>query len=69
MFMADTLSRYRLKVGVLFALLALEVRGFLHIRQHVIAHKLGPHEKICAERIYNGVALVVNEHLEIVHRL
>ena len=63
MFMADTLSRYRLKVGVLFALLALEVCGFFHVGQHVVAHKLWPHEKIRPEGVYDGVALIVNEAL------
>ena len=63
------LLRYRFKIGFLFALLTLEVFGLLHVRQHVVTHKLGPHEKICAEGIYNGVTLVVNEHLKIIHRL
>ena len=62
-------SRYGLEAGLLLALLAVEILGLLHIRQHVVAHELRPHEEIGAEGINNGVAIVVNEHLEVIHGL
>lgn len=35
----------------------------------MVSYKLRPDEKIAAERIYDGMAVVVDEHLEIIHGL
>ena len=45
----------------------LKLLAFLHIGEHMLAYKLRPHEKITAEGVYYGIAILGDEHLKIIH--